>query len=134
MLKKLTLGLIAILVVLVAGGYAYLKTSEPQIDGEVAVKGIGDDVTIVRDENGVPHITGKSLNDAVFGLGFVHVQDRLWQMDMNRRIGAGRLSELFGAKTIGTDKFLEFIRDWLTSHILKSDMAYVPYIKGGGSS
>ncbi len=106
MLKKLTLGLIAILVVLVAGGYAYLKTSEPQIDGEVAVKGIGDDVTIVRDENGVPHITGKSLNDAVFGLGFVHVQDRLWQMDMNRRIGAGRLSELFGAKTIGTDKFL----------------------------
>jgi len=106
MLKKLTLGLIAILVVVVAGGYAYLKTSEPKIDGQIAVNGLGANVSIVRDENGVPHITGDSLADTLFGLGFVHVQDRLWQMDMNRRIGAGRLSELFGAKTIGTDKFL----------------------------
>ncbi len=106
MLKKLTLGLIAVLVAVVVGGYGYLKTSEPKIDGEIAVTGLGANLSIVRDENGVPHITGKSLNDALFGLGFVHVQDRLWQMDMNRRIGAGRLSELFGAKTLGTDKFL----------------------------
>jgi len=106
MLKRLTLGLIALLVVVVAGGYAYLKTSEPKIDGRIAVAGVDADVTIVRDKNGVPHITGGSLNDVLFGLGYVHVQDRLWQMDMNRRIGGGRLSELFGAKTIGTDKFL----------------------------
>jgi len=106
MLKKLTLGLITILVAVVAGGYAYLKSSEPMIDGQIAVNGLGANVTIIRDENGVPHITGDSLEDTLFGLGFAHVQDRLWQMDMNRRIGAGRLSELFGAKTIGTDKFL----------------------------
>ena len=106
MLKKLTLGVIAILLVAVAGGYAYLKSSEPKIDGHIVVNGLNANVTIVRDENGVPHITGDSIADTLFGLGYVHVQDRLWQMDMNRRIGAGRLSELFGAKTIGTDKFL----------------------------
>ncbi len=106
MLRKLALGLVVIAVLAVAGGYAYLKTSEQQIDGEITVRGLSADVTIVRDKNGVPHISGKSLNDALFGLGYAHVQDRLWQMDMNRRIGAGRLSELFGAKTIGTDKFL----------------------------
>ena len=106
MFKKLILGLFTLIVVAAAGGYVYLKSSEPKIDGSIAVNGLGANVTIVRDENGVPHITGDSLNDALFGLGYVHVQDRLWQMDMNRRIGAGRLSELFGAKTIGTDKFL----------------------------
>ncbi|HER27446.1 MAG TPA: penicillin acylase family protein [Rhodospirillales bacterium] len=106
MLKKIGLGVIALLILVVVGGYGYLKTSEPKIDGTITVAGLGGDVTIVRDENGVPHIEGGSLNDALFGLGFVHVQDRLWQMDMNRRIGAGRLSELFGAKTLGTDKFL----------------------------
>ncbi len=106
MFKKLILGLVALVVVIAAGGYTYIKTSEPQVEGNVAVNGLGANVTIVRDENGVPHITGDSLNDALFGLGYAHVQDRLWQMDMNRRIGAGRLSELFGAKTIGTDKFL----------------------------
>jgi penicillin amidase len=63
-------------------------------------------VEIIRDRHGIPHIYAKNDNDAWYGLGFAHAQDRLWQMEMNRRIGAGRLSEILGEKTIATDKFL----------------------------
>lgn len=60
----------------------------------------------MRDRDGVAHITGTTDADAVFGLGFVHAQERLWQMEVQRRIGHARLSEIFGATTLQTDKFL----------------------------
>ena len=68
--------------------------------------GLTEAVEIVRDADGVPHIFAETDADAFFGLGYVHAQDRMWQMEMSRRIGAGRLSEVMGERTLETDKFL----------------------------
>ncbi len=98
--------LLLALVLAAAAGYIWLRESLPQLDGSVSLSGLRAPVDIVRDRNGVPHIYAGSIADAYFALGFVHAQDRLWQMEMNRRIGAGRLSEALGPATLDTDKFL----------------------------
>jgi penicillin amidase len=61
---------------------------------------------VVRDKEGVPHIFAKTTDDLYLALGFVHAQDRLWQMELQRRTGQGRLSEIFGERTFTTDVFL----------------------------
>lgn len=88
------------------GGYLYLTRSLPQIDGRIEVTGINGEVDITRDRYGVPHIVGASEEDVYFGLGFAHAQDRLWQMEFQRRVSAGRLSEIIGEETVKTDMFL----------------------------
>lgn len=110
-LQRRFIGWIALLVLVVvvlggSGGYLWLRRSLPQTSGDIRVRGISGPVTIVRDRDGVAHITGTTDADAVFGLGFVHAQERLWQMEVQRRIGHARLSEIFGATTLQTDKFL----------------------------
>jgi len=87
-------------------GYVYLRQSLPRLEAEIQVSGIGAAVEILRDRYGVPHIFAAAERDAHFALGFVHAQDRLWQLEMNRRIGAGRLSELIGAGGLETDRFM----------------------------
>jgi penicillin amidase len=76
----------------------------PSTAGTVAVRGLTAAVTIVRDRAGVPHVRAGSEADALFGLGYVHAQDRLWQMEFQRRLGAGRLSELLGPPALPTDR------------------------------
>ena len=98
--------LILVILLAAAAGYAWLRQSLPQLDGSLALSGLKAPVEIVRDRHGVPHIYAGSVADAYFALGFVHAQDRLWQMEMNRRVGSGRLSEALGAATLDTDKFL----------------------------
>jgi penicillin G amidase len=73
--------------------------------GEIQLSGPYAPIEVVRDKSAVPHIYSQSWNDAYFALGFVHAQDRLWQMEMNRRIAAGRLAELLGDAALETDKF-----------------------------
>ncbi|HUQ24296.1 MAG TPA: penicillin acylase family protein, partial [Burkholderiales bacterium] len=63
-------------------------------------------VEILRDANGIPHIFARSIADAYFGLGFVHAQDRLWQMETSRRIGSGRIAEVVGAGGLGFDRLM----------------------------
>ncbi|RMD91565.1 MAG: penicillin acylase family protein [Alphaproteobacteria bacterium] len=75
-------------------------------DADYAVEGIDGPVEIVRDHAGVPHVFGQSDADVFFGLGFAHAQDRLWQMTMMRRTVQGRLSELFGARTLKVDELM----------------------------
>ena len=89
------LGLLAI-----GGGYAYLRQSLPQTSGRVTLQGLAGEVEVLRDAHGVPHIYAGSIEDANFALGFVHAQDRLWQMEMSRRVGAGRLAEALGAPAL----------------------------------
>ena len=60
----------------------------------------------MRDESGIPHIFAKTENDAYFALGFVHAQDRFWQMEMMRRFGAGRLAEVLGPEAVASDKWM----------------------------
>src|ERR1700754_2636935 len=79
--------------------------SHPLVSGEVETAGISESISIYRNTYGIPHIVGNSDADAFFGMGYAHAQDRLWQMDVVRRAGSGRLSEIFGRRTIDVDMF-----------------------------
>src|SRR4029453_11815412 len=87
----------------------YIRRSLPVVDGETSVQGISAPIEIVRDADAIPHIFASTKNDALFGLGYAHAQDRLWQMEFQRRIGHGRLSEIFGAATVSQDRFLRTV-------------------------
>jgi penicillin amidase len=99
--------LLVTLAALAAGvGYAWLRATVPAASGRLALAGIAAPVAITRDREYVPHIFAKSRRDLLFGLGFAHAQDRLWQMELSRRSGQGRLSEIFGERSYTTDVFL----------------------------
>jgi len=85
------------------------KASLPELDGEMAVEGLDAPVEIIRDHWGVPHIRAETDHDVFYALGFVHAQDRLWQMELNRRIGAGRLAEIFGKRALKADRYLRTV-------------------------
>jgi penicillin amidase len=97
-------GLLALIVVIGAGGYLWLRTSLPETVGSVTVPRLGAKVEIARDGDGIVTIRAQSEADAFYALGYAHAQDRLFQMDMMRRWGAGRLSEVFGARTVNTTR------------------------------
>ncbi len=103
---KALAALVVLAVAVAGGGYAYLQRSLPQAEGTLRLPGLKAEITVLRDTWGIPHIYAASVDDAMFALGFVHAQDRLWQMEMNRRIGAGRLAEVLGPRALETDKFL----------------------------
>lgn len=84
----------------------YGSRSLPQVDGTIAVAGLLGSVRIIRDADAVPHIYAEQTLDVFFGLGYVHAQDRLWQMEFQRRVGQGRLSEILGRRTVAPDRFL----------------------------
>ncbi len=86
--------------------YWFATRSLPNYSATHQVHGINQNVEIVRSNSNVPHIFGESDEDTFFGLGFAHAQDRLWQMTMLRRTAQGRLSELFGERTLRFDKLL----------------------------
>jgi penicillin amidase len=102
-------GLLVIFALAASGLLLYLRRSLPQIDGTLTVTGIHGTVDIIRDADAIPHVFASNKADALFGLGYVHAQDRLWQMEFQRRIGFGRLSEIFGATTIPQDRFLRTV-------------------------
>jgi penicillin amidase len=89
--------------------YLYLRQSLPVVDGETKVAGISGPVDIVRDADAIPHVIATTKLDGLYGLGYVHAQDRLWQMEFQRRVGHGRLSEIFGPATIPQDRFLRTV-------------------------
>ena len=97
----LVLGLLA-----VWGAYYFFSRSLPDYDATHEVAGISAPMEIVRDTADVPHIFGATDADVYFGLGFAHAQDRLWQMTVMRRTAQGRLSEIFGERTVKTDELL----------------------------
>src|SRR2546426_5612320 len=89
--------------------YVLLRRSLPALDGTVEVAGLAAPIEIIRDADAIPHIFAANKNDALFGLGYVHAQDRLWQMEFQRRIGFGRLSEIFGPAVVPQDRFLRTV-------------------------
>ncbi|MCP2605117.1 penicillin acylase family protein [Candidatus Aminicenantes bacterium AH-873-B07] len=93
---SLIIGIIFILIYL-------FHSSLPQIKGEISIKGISNRIEIIRDKFGIPHIFAKNEKDLFFACGYVHAQDRLWQMELMRRSGYGTLSEIFGEKTLKRD-------------------------------
>ncbi len=97
---------LVLIVLAAAGGYFHLRQSLPQEEGEVRLASLAQPVEVLRDAYGVPHITAQSFADALYALGYVHAQDRLWQMEVNRRTAAGRLAEAFGEDALESDRFL----------------------------
>lgn len=100
------LGLLALIGLAALGVYLYLRGSLPRLDGRQSLPGLGAPVEVVRDRDDIPHIYAQSDLDAYAALGYVHAQDRLWQMEIQRRIGHGRLAEVLGASALQTDLFL----------------------------
>jgi penicillin amidase len=85
---------------------SFTRQAFPKTDGTVEVSGLNDRVEIVRDEYGVPHIYASNPDDLYFAQGYAHAQERFWQMEFQRRVGSGRLSEVFGETTLSTDTYL----------------------------
>src|SRR5579859_455151 len=105
-LKRASLLLIFLILVALGGGFALLRASLPQTTGTMSLPGLEHPVSVVRDAAGVPTIKAESTHDLYLALGFVHAQDRLWQMDLQRRLTQGRLAETFGPAALGSDRFM----------------------------
>ena len=105
-LSRIVTALVALLVAGLALVYHFAAGSLPDYDATARVDGISAPVEIVRDTANVPHVFGETDADVFFGLGYAHAQDRLWQMMMLRRTAQGRLSELFGARTVRVDELM----------------------------
>ena len=105
-LVRLASALIVLGIAAIALAYYFATRSLPDYDGERIVAGINAPVEIVRDNANVPHIFGETNADVFFALGYAHAQDRMWQMTMLRRTAQGKLSELFGERTVGIDEVL----------------------------
>lgn len=93
--------LLLIIIAIVLYGF-YLK---PKYEGKLELKNIQKQTTVYFDEYGIPHIYAEHANDAMKTLGYVHAQDRLWQMELMRRIAPGKLSEIFGSVALKNDRF-----------------------------
>ncbi len=99
-------GLIILAVLLSVFGIYTARHSFPQVDGTLHLAGLIGPVQVYRDAQGIPNIYAANAHDLFMAQGYVHAQDRFWQMDFWRHIGAGRLSELFGKSQVSTDSFL----------------------------
>lgn len=104
-LIRFLLPLLLLLPVAAGGSWLWLRTSLPASSGRLVLDGLGAEVRVVRDAHGIPTITAASDRDAAFALGFIHAQDRLFQMDLMRRLVAGRLAEWLGERALASDRY-----------------------------
>jgi len=105
------IGILAVIGIVLFGvlfGYLYwwrIARAQPRLSGVLAMTGLDAPVDVLRDKHGVPHIYAITRADLFRTQGFVHAQDRMWQMEQNRRIAAGTLAELFGEAALDADRF-----------------------------
>jgi penicillin amidase len=125
-------GLVLLALIGLAGGYIVLRNTVPSPSGAMAMAGLAQPVEVVRDREGVPHIFAKTIDDLYMALGFIHAQDRLWQMELQRRTGQARLSEVFGERTFTTDVFLRTLD--LYGHSQRSVAALPPEAKAAAEA
>ena len=98
---------VGIVVILVGAGWWLLyRRPLPLVSGSVTVQGLEAPVRILRDGHGVPHVYAESARDAAFAMGYTHAQERGWQMEFNRRVAAGRISEFAGDEGVAADRFM----------------------------
>jgi penicillin G amidase len=98
--------LVLVLVVAVAGGTWTVRRGFPTVTGELTLAALDGPVEVLRDEHGIPTIVASTAHDLVRAQGFVHAQDRFWEMDVRRHVTAGRIAELFGDGQVDTDRFV----------------------------
>lgn len=104
-LKKIFLGILVLLILMVIAAFFYVKHQKPTYNGELKLSHLKEPVKVYFDSIGVPHIYAKNMQDGYTAMGYLHAQDRLWQMELMRRISAGRLSEILGKDKEPNDNF-----------------------------
>ena len=104
-LRKIIVIILVLLALITSSIVIYCFYLRPQYEGELVLKGISKETTVYFDEYGIPHIYASNQKDAMQALGYVHAQDRLWQMELLRRIAPGKLSEIFGSRALKNDLF-----------------------------
>ena len=102
--RRIALALIVIIVIVLAIGWRLMAGSRPPTNGHVTLEGLSAPVTIVRDAAGIPVITAQSRRDLAYAMGYVHGQERFFQMDLQRRVAAGELAALVGEAALKVDK------------------------------
>jgi len=135
-LKRGGIGLLVLVLLLGGGGGFYFKSylpntvapkSFPQIDGEIQLEGLDGPADIYRDSMGIAHIYASTTHDLFYAQGYVHAQERFWQMDFYRHVGGGRTAEMFGKSQLETDMFLTSLGWRKTSE--KEYAAFTPETK-----
>ena len=123
----LLLAVVILAGVLTAGAYIVVQRTLPQTSGTITVSGLDRPVSVLRDQWGVPHITASTLHDLAFAQGYITAQDRLFQMEFNRRVAQGRLAEMFGAGSdnslVQADEFLRTLDLYQTARSELTDLA-----------
>ena len=116
--------LLAVVALVLAAYVVIFRRPLPRTMGELVVDGLDAVVEIVRDQHGVPHVGAASRRDAAFAVGFLHGQERLWQMEMQRRLAAGRLSEVIGVRGLPSDRLMRRLglyrvaeAEWHVTHV-----------------
>lgn len=109
-IKRITIALVIMLMLLLLGSWLYLKSISPDYNEERRLLGLNDETEVYYDTYGIPHIYANSDQDAYRTLGYIHAKDRLWQMELVRRIAPGRLSEILGTPTVKTDRFFRHLQ------------------------
>lgn len=123
-------GVLLVFLVIAGGlGVWTVMRSFPQTSGSIDVPGLDSSVTVTRDSAGIPQITASTPDDLFRAQGFVHAQDRFWEMDFRRHVTAGRLAELFGASQVPTDTFIRTLgwRDVAEQEVKKLDKTALRY-------
>lgn len=105
-------GFLALLAAAVGLASAYIRRSVPSYEAVVTIPALHERVVVRRDPHGIPSIVAEDPHDLFFALGYVHAQDRLWQMELARRVAQGRLAEIFGPRLVEADRFLRTIGLW----------------------
>ncbi|MEE8569166.1 MAG: penicillin acylase family protein [Anaerolineales bacterium] len=112
-LRRLLIFLFIILIILVVAlsvfGFIIVRRSFPQTEGVIQLSGLDAQVEVYRDSFGIPHIYASTSHDLFMAQGFVHAQDRFWQMEFWRRAGAGRVSEILGESALSSDRFIRTV-------------------------
>ncbi|WP_373494742.1 penicillin acylase family protein, partial [Aquiflexum sp.] len=139
-MKKLFFALIILFFVIIAGYQIIKYQFGPTYSGEIEIAGLSSETEVYFDDYGVPHIYAKNAKDAYMALGYVHAQDRLFQMEMTRRVGTGTLAELLGEDLLEVDKFFRTLglpkhTEWSTAEWNKAGnsewkTAAEAYVKG----
>ncbi|MFM8759991.1 MAG: penicillin acylase family protein, partial [Polynucleobacter victoriensis] len=104
--RILGLAIAVLLIITLTALSVYWLSTKDKLNAELIAPGINNPVTIKFDDNAIPHISANNLEDAWYTLGFLHATERPWQMEFNRRLASGKLSEILGPETVGVDKFI----------------------------